>query len=54
MTTSPDTSSPADAESISTYQAIGGRAALVAAVDGLHGRLLADPALGPFLPGHLS
>ena len=51
MTTSTDTSAPADAEAISIYEAIGGRAALVAAVDGLYGRLLADPELGPFFPG---
>lgn len=51
MTTSTETPAPAEAESISIYQAIGGRAALVAAVDGLYGRLLADPELGPFFPG---
>jgi hemoglobin len=41
---------PADGEAMSLYQAIGGRAALVAAVDGLFGRLLADPELAPFFP----
>ena len=51
MTTSPDTRAPAEAEPISIYEAIGGRAALVAAVDGLYGRLLADPAVSPFFPG---
>ena len=51
MTTSPDTRAPAEAEPISIYEAIGGRAALVAAVDGLFRRLLADPELGPFFPG---
>ena len=40
-----------DAEKISIYEAIGGRAALVAAVDNFYGRLLADPAIGPFFPG---
>jgi hemoglobin len=40
-----------EAQPTSIYQAIGGRAALVAAVDGLYGRLLADPELGPFFPG---
>ena len=51
MTTSTETSAPADAESITIYEAIGGRAALTAAVDGLYRRLLADPELGPFFPG---
>src|SRR5215470_4005663 len=45
------TSSPAAAEAISIYDAIGGRAALTAAVDRFYGRLVADPALGPFFPG---
>jgi hemoglobin len=36
---------------ISVYQAIGGRAALTAAVDDFFGRLLADPVLSPFFPG---
>src|SRR6266568_5736002 len=39
------------AEAISTYDAIGGRAAVTAAVDGFFERLLADPVLGPFFPG---
>jgi len=51
MSTSTETSAPADADSITIYEAIGGRAALVAAVDGLYGRLLADPEVGPFFPG---
>jgi hemoglobin len=51
MTTCPGTSAPAEAEAISLYEAIGGRPALVAAVDGLYGRLLADPELGPLFPG---
>jgi hemoglobin len=51
VTTYPDTCAPAEAEAISIYQAIGGRAAVAAAVDGLYGRLLADPELGPFFPG---
>jgi hemoglobin len=45
------TCSPAAAEAISVYDAIGGRAALTAAVDRFYGRLLADPVLGPFFPG---
>jgi hemoglobin len=35
---------------ISLYYAIGGRAALVAAVDNFFARLLDDPVLGPFFP----
>lgn len=38
-------------EATSIYHAIGGRAALVAAVDDFYGRLLADPGLAPFFPG---
>ena len=49
MTTYPDACAPAR-EAISIYQAIGGRAAVAAAVDGLYGRLLADPELGRFFP----
>jgi hemoglobin len=48
VTVTTDTSA---AEEISVYQAIGGRAALAAAVDDFFGRLLADPVLGPFFPG---
>ena len=44
------TRSPAVTEAISVYDAIGGRAALTAAVDRFYGRLLADPALGPLPP----
>ncbi len=51
MSTCSGTSAPAEAEAISIYQAIGGRAAVVAAVEGLYGRLLADPELGRFFPG---
>src|SRR5215468_12488029 len=36
---------------ISIYEAIGGRAAVTAAVDNFYGRLLADPELAPFFPG---
>jgi hemoglobin len=51
-TTYPQTSVPADeAREPSIYAAIGGRAALKAAVDIFFGRLLADPELGPFFPG---
>jgi hemoglobin len=35
---------------VNLYQAVGGRPALVAAVDGLYGRLLADPELAPLFP----
>jgi hemoglobin len=49
MTTCPGTP-PAEPEAISVYRAIGGRAALVAAVDDFYGRLLADPELSPFFP----
>ena len=51
MTTCPDCCSPAAAEPISVYEAIGGRAALTAAVDNFYGRLLADPELALFFPG---
>ena len=51
MTSCAGTSVPAEAEVISLYEAIGGRPAVVAAVDGLYGRLLADPELAPFFPG---
>jgi hemoglobin len=50
MTTCPSTSVPAEPEAISVYAAIGGRAALTAAVDDFFGRLLADPVLGPLFP----
>jgi hemoglobin len=51
MTIRADIYSPAEAEAISVYEAIGGRAALTAAVDHFYRRLLADPALAPFFPG---
>jgi len=51
MTICSDTAAPADAAAVSVYRAIGGRAAVVAAVDGLYGRLLADPVLSGFFPG---
>jgi hemoglobin len=51
MTTCPGTAAPAEAEAISLYEAIGGRAALVAAVDVFYRRVLADPELSPFFPG---
>ena len=51
MTTHSDSCAPAGAEAISIYEAIGGRAALTAAVDRFYGRLVADPVLGPFFPG---
>jgi hemoglobin len=40
-----------EAEKLSAYEAIGGRAAVAAAVDLFYRRLLDDPVLGPFLPG---
>jgi hemoglobin len=43
-------SAVAEAEPTSVYAAIGGRAALVAAVDGFYRRLVADPVLGRFFP----
>jgi len=51
MTTYSDTVAPAEAAAVNVYQAIGGRAAVAAAVEGLYGRLLADPVLGRFFPG---
>src|SRR5262249_55603942 len=51
MTISPDTVAPAEATAVNVYQAIGGRAAVSAAVEGLYGRLLADPVLSRFFPG---
>jgi hemoglobin len=51
MTTCPDSCSHAAAEAISVYEAIGGRAAVAAAVDNLYGRLLADPEIARFFPG---
>jgi hemoglobin len=51
MTVCSDTAVPAEATAVSIYQAIGGRAAVTAAVDGLYGRLLADPVLSRFFPG---
>lgn len=41
---------PAEAETISIYEAIGGRTAVAAAVDRFYRRLAADPVLGPFFP----
>jgi len=51
MTISPDTLAPAEAIPANVYQAIGGRAAVSAAVDGFYQRLLADPVLSGFFPG---
>jgi hemoglobin len=50
MTVCTDTAAPAEATAVSIYQAIGGRAAVTAAVDGLYGRIIADPVLGRFFP----
>src|SRR6516225_3853684 len=51
MTISADTVAPAEAAAVNVYQAIGGRPAVSAAVEGLYGRLLADPSLSRFFPG---
>jgi hemoglobin len=45
-----DTAAPAEAAAVNIYQAIGGRAAVAAAVEGLYGRIIADPVLGRFFP----
>jgi len=50
MTITTDTAAPAEATAVNVYQAIGGRAAVAAAVDGLYGRILADPELSRFFP----
>jgi hemoglobin len=50
MTTDHGNSALAEAEAISVYEAVGGRAAVTAAVDNFYGRLLADPALAPLFP----
>jgi len=50
MTICSDTIAPAEAATVNVYQAIGGRAAVAAAVEGLYGRLLADPVLSRFFP----
>jgi hemoglobin len=46
-----DTAAPAEATAVNVYQAIGGRAAVAAAVEGFYARLLADPVLSGFFPG---
>ena len=51
MTTTTAANAPATGvPEISIYDAIGGRAALTAAVDNFYGRLLADPELAPLFP----
>ena len=45
---------PGSRRKLTVYEAIGGRAALTAAVDGLYGRLLADPELAGFFPAGVS
>ena len=50
MTSCTGTDAAVEAEAISLYEAIGGRAALVAAVDVFYGRVLADAELGPLFP----
>jgi hemoglobin len=54
ITTYPYTSTPAEAQATSIYEAIGGRPALTAAVDIFYGRLVADPALSPLFPNGVS
>jgi len=49
--TIPANAPAAEAEAISLYEAIGGRAALTAAVDVFYRRVLADPELSWFFPG---
>src|SRR5215470_13241349 len=51
MTTTTIRDGALECEPVSIYEAIGGRAALTAAVDILYGRLIADPELAPFFPG---
>lgn len=51
MTIPVNAPAPAEAETISLYEAIGGQAAVTAAVDVFYRRVLADPALSPFFPG---
>ena len=51
MTTCPSTATPAEPEETSLYDAIGGRASLVVAVDVFYRRVLADPDLSQFFPG---
>lgn len=51
ITACPGTSDPAEAGETTLYDAIGGRASLVAAVDVFYRRVLADPELSPFFPG---
>jgi hemoglobin len=50
MTVCSDTAPPDEATAVNIYQAIGGRAAVAAAVDGLYGRIIADPVLSRFFP----
>ena len=51
MTTITISEGPAAGPAAQTiYEAIGGRPALKAAVDGLYGRLIADPELSKFFP----
>lgn len=51
MTACPDTPTPAQTGETTLYDAIGGRASLVAAVDVFYRRVLADPELSSFFPG---
>ena len=49
--TAPAAAEGAATDAISIYEAIGGRAALTAAVEDFFARLLADPVLAVFFPG---
>ena len=51
MTLTIPANAPTSAEAVSLYEAIGGRAAVTAAVDVFYRRVLADPELSPFFPG---
>jgi hemoglobin len=50
MVTTSAAPASAEAQKDTIYHAIGGRAAVAAAFDGLYRRLLADPELAPFFP----
>ena len=53
VTTSTDPSALVGTGPTSVYEAVGGRAALVAAADSFYGRLVEDPVLGPFFHGRV-
>jgi len=53
LTTGTDPSALVATVPTSVYEAVGGRPALVAAVDNFYGRLVEDPVLGPFFHGRV-